>query len=944
MSSISMKIFLCVSVLLVFLNKSDGCTFPSDLTGDWVTSSRSTLTFTSTTFTPWTVTSQGTFTFTCLQNNGSFYISKSNSFSYVGLTWYAYLCMDLNAINSNAFYYNLGSSREAGAGNDKVKIFADGTTITQALICDDVSYTIGTHDVMVKSGAAASAASSCPTDVQAKWMYSLDAGSGDTCSSGSYLEVCTDTTAMNFNYTSCNSNVAYSAGGSLYCIYNTTSGANTYLTLYNNDITTDEASTYRFTCMVLSASGSQVYMTQYPQQCLSNQTSTSVVSPGATLVLQNSTSCNPTTTAPTTTAATATTTAPVSSALATGLGVTFGLLFIILVAVVVIWCLWKQNKENAKIRGDKDVEGGTQEGGKELDKPDGAVPPDVLPTIPDKPQSPSGETLRPTTSGSIHVTMGSADESERDSKLSDLSVEEHISPPTGYNVVGVHPGLEDEVTVLEPTPVKTFAPQRGVVPKGAVSLSNGTKPRPKVGKRTKLPPVEGKPLPPIKEDITPRGVSGRRGSQTSLRRKFGQKGIVGVEETSTESGEELPGQPQTRGVVKLRPVKMQRGGKKPVPEKPEKKVRTRSYRDAKDSSVDDDDYVPPSTPIKITRVDIPSLAKEDFKRTRSNKSDMKVVDMDDEGEKNVSKDDMRGMSPESSYNPSSLYLRGSPPDIHSIVHAAPIGMEVGPDRGRSMLRDRPMSSTERPRPLLDDRVGGTRSPRYRAQSARNRSASFREDMYGGEVNRDGSFRPVSSMTCVSPDHNVRARSRSRSRGRKKRGKGLVRSQSEIRPSSAPAYAPRSIMLDVEELPQDGNSDEKVLAARSLAIDMEQINVDQNGHPVEKNGTKRGRDVRPKSRPRAKTALSRATTSAVDNTLRFWVFFSKPIILLTRQFRPSGFMRRREEAIADNTVVEDWSLRSPRSPRRVSTVSSQLRRNPVKIEFGTADVSRIRDFS
>ncbi|XP_067660574.1 uncharacterized protein [Haliotis asinina] len=937
---ISMKIFLSVSTFLVLANKSDGCTFPSDLTGNWVTSSRSTLTFTSTTFTPWTLPSLGTFTFTCLQNNGSIYISKSGSYSYVGLTWYAYLCMDLNAINSNAFYYNLWSTPEAGAGNNKVKIFADGTTITQDLICDDVSNTAGTYDVMVKSGAASSAASTCPTALQSKWMYSFDAGSGDTCASGSYLDVCTDTKAMTFNYTSCSTNVAHSAGGSLYCIYSTTSGNNTYLTLYNNDATTDESTTYRFTCMVLSTSGSQVYMTQYPQQCLSNQTSTSVVSPGAILVLENSTSCNPTTAAPETSTAT-----PVSSALAVGLGVFFALLLILAAAIVIIWCFWNKNKQNSKIRGDKDVESAPQEGEKGLDKQDGDVPPDVLPTVPDKPQSPVQENGRPTTSGSIHVSLGSVDEGERDSKLSDLIIEEHNSPPTGYNVVGVHPALEDEVTVLDPTPVKTFAPQKGVVPKGAVSLSNGNKPRPKVGKRTKLPPVEGKPLPPIKEDITPRGT--RRSSQTSLRRKFGQKGTVGVEELSTESGEELPGQPQTRAAVKLRPVKMQRGGKKPAPEKPEKKVRTRSFRDPKDSSVDDDEYVPPSTPIKVTRVDIPSLSREDSKKTRSNKSDLKIVDMDDEGEKHVSKDDIRGMSPEPSYNPSSLYLRGFPPDIQSVAHAAPIGMEVGPDRGRRMLRDKPMSSTERSRSFRED-VIDRRSPEQRAELAR--SASYRDGRYSGEVNRDGSFSPISSSdvlrrTSVSPDHDARSRSRSRSagRGRKKKGKHLVRSQSEIRPASAPAYAPRSIMLDVEELPQDGSSEDKVLAARSLAIDMEQVNVNQNGQPVEKDGTKRGRDVRPKSRTRAKTALSRTTSSAVDNTLRFWVFFSKPIILLTRQFRPSAFMRRRQEAIADDTV-EDWSLRSPRSPRRVSTVSSQLRRNPVKIEFGTADMSRMRDLN
>lgn len=40
------------------------------------------------------------------------------------------------------------------------------------------------------------------------------------------------------------------AGGQLWCMYNTESGGVSYTMLYNQDSTTDESTTYRFVCMV----------------------------------------------------------------------------------------------------------------------------------------------------------------------------------------------------------------------------------------------------------------------------------------------------------------------------------------------------------------------------------------------------------------------------------------------------------------------------------------------------------------------------------------------------------------------------------------------------------------------------------------------------------------------------------------------------------------------
>ena len=41
-----------------------------------------------------------------------------------------------------------------------------------------------------------------------------------------------------------------SAGGTLYCFYGSTVGSTQYFHVYNADATTDESTTYRFTCVV----------------------------------------------------------------------------------------------------------------------------------------------------------------------------------------------------------------------------------------------------------------------------------------------------------------------------------------------------------------------------------------------------------------------------------------------------------------------------------------------------------------------------------------------------------------------------------------------------------------------------------------------------------------------------------------------------------------------
>ncbi|XP_050416721.2 uncharacterized protein LOC126830381, partial [Patella vulgata] len=275
-----------ISVLFFCLGT---CTLPSDLVGTWISSTKGFITFTSSSISGYTISNFGQFEFNCTDSYGSKLVLKSSSFSYLGLQWEAYLCLDLTSVSSYLYTYYLGSVSETDAQNERVKIFVLGVNPAASAVCDRTGGNdIGTYDVLLKNDSTTSAMISCPTSLQAYWSYTIDNGNGTDCLNDSYLDVCSDDKTLSFNYTRCSSNVGYSADGSLSCLYESTNGTSSYLTLYNNDNNnTDETTTYRFTCLVYEVTSNGISMTQYPQACLTNQTTQSVTSPGAAILLSN---------------------------------------------------------------------------------------------------------------------------------------------------------------------------------------------------------------------------------------------------------------------------------------------------------------------------------------------------------------------------------------------------------------------------------------------------------------------------------------------------------------------------------------------------------------------------------------------------------------------------------------------------------------------------------
>ena len=59
-------------------------------------------------------------------------------------------------------------------------------------------------------GGIDSAKIACPSQLQMMWNYTYDSGSGNVCGDA-YLDVCTDTNLMDFDYSKCTQAQAYSS-------------------------------------------------------------------------------------------------------------------------------------------------------------------------------------------------------------------------------------------------------------------------------------------------------------------------------------------------------------------------------------------------------------------------------------------------------------------------------------------------------------------------------------------------------------------------------------------------------------------------------------------------------------------------------------------------------------------------------------------------------------
>ncbi|XP_060559807.1 uncharacterized protein LOC132719876 [Ruditapes philippinarum] len=288
------SLFVSSFIVSSSLFLAEGCDFPSSWTGTWYSSRRGALIINSTTISDINTTLTGPLTYTCFMNSADTYVIRSELFTLHNALHRAYFCLEFSEITKGSLVYYHTTRVNPQAYNERLKAYPSISSVTKLDICDDTP-DITSWEMLVKQGSFEDAEQDCPNDIRGQYNYTLTMSSSTTCGLGnSSLDVCTDVTKPTVNMSLCSTPVAFSAGGLLQCAFSHSIDSYTYTFLLNLDNTTDEATTFRFTCLVSVVSGTlgdYTYATQYPQLCHSSQTPTSVPSAGGSLVMLPSECC-----------------------------------------------------------------------------------------------------------------------------------------------------------------------------------------------------------------------------------------------------------------------------------------------------------------------------------------------------------------------------------------------------------------------------------------------------------------------------------------------------------------------------------------------------------------------------------------------------------------------------------------------------------------------------
>ncbi|CAC5376044.1 unnamed protein product [Mytilus coruscus] len=279
--------------VVVFSTTVNGCTFDSDLIGTWNSNAFGTITITSNTLTlgehAFQINGQSSTDWTCFNDATSPYIIlQSELFTYFSTSSYAYICMNVQAENSNSYYFYMHSPTNNQFSNERIIVYAATATPGNpaAALCIDTPST-AEFISMVKIGSEENALTDCPYPLHRNFTYIFNKGSGDKCTTNSFVSACPGQQEMNFDYTKCAESIAYSSEGRIGCVATIDDGSGTlYTSLYNFDASVNGLTTFRFTCAAVQGVSSGDVQVSYAQKrCDANQTYISILTNGALLRL-----------------------------------------------------------------------------------------------------------------------------------------------------------------------------------------------------------------------------------------------------------------------------------------------------------------------------------------------------------------------------------------------------------------------------------------------------------------------------------------------------------------------------------------------------------------------------------------------------------------------------------------------------------------------------------
>ncbi|XP_052797073.1 mucin-22-like isoform X1 [Mya arenaria] len=353
-----------ISLWTLFHFIEGGCNWPSAFASTtWEDNERGTLTFSATEVTGLSIdvsardSSTGFIdTWECASmadfgSRGILTLKSTQVFTSVGATYVAYLCLVMTQITGADSYYYYQKHAMEGTLNERVKIFTDGSLTTAAEICGSVTVPTEDFHFMVKTGSETASKQYCSPSLLAKFDYEVtDASGAVTCdTSTDNWNVCTDRTAMTFDYSTCPTEMMYSATGTVVCMVNLTSTYE-YVVVYN----TDASASSKFSCVVSDSAGTAATFvsgrcgqtSQTPTVFAQDSSGTNI---GFKVTMTPTETCpflQPTTATTTTTSATTAGTQPEpegGSIIPIIIGAVVGLLLLLLAVAIAIYC-WKRKK------------------------------------------------------------------------------------------------------------------------------------------------------------------------------------------------------------------------------------------------------------------------------------------------------------------------------------------------------------------------------------------------------------------------------------------------------------------------------------------------------------------------------------------------------------------------------------------------------------------------
>ncbi|XP_052673801.1 uncharacterized protein LOC128155940 [Crassostrea angulata] len=277
-------LLICVVLVVnISYQLTDGaCEFPPDLRGDWYTTSNGLVTFSNDSISNFkSLIHPSTHTYNCEYIDNGRYITRARIPILSTSNYDVYFCMSFTKITETKYLVQYNSDMAGFVNERVVGVSVQSSTTTLLPVGEACNLTTsvptGTQEVYVKKGNESSNFITCPESVASILDMTLNSGCyGNVMDGMSYPNYL----IHSYNSSCASTQYTFTTSGNLSCMYSAMSGASTYLTVYNLDTTTDEISTYRFFCYVITSGNDQVYLTYHPKICQTDQTSTYVTSPG----------------------------------------------------------------------------------------------------------------------------------------------------------------------------------------------------------------------------------------------------------------------------------------------------------------------------------------------------------------------------------------------------------------------------------------------------------------------------------------------------------------------------------------------------------------------------------------------------------------------------------------------------------------------------------------